>query len=126
MPCTDCGKLIDAAKTVTLCECPAPGDCPRHGCRKNAHLHNLCRTRQDYFDLWERGQGPCLGSPARTDPCQHRGEQVSTIGCASCGKTIELKVFACVLHEECTLGNPQDGIACCQNCPDFAAAEAQP
>ena len=57
MPC-DC--LLDAAAKVTDCECTEPGFCPRHQCEKNGHFHSLCRSRPDYFALWEAGTGPCL------------------------------------------------------------------
>jgi len=43
---------------VTGCECPSPGKCKRHRCRKSPHLWQLCQTREDYFQLWERGEGP--------------------------------------------------------------------
>jgi hypothetical protein len=123
MPCLDCQKILEAAATVTACECPGPGDCSRHQCRKNAHLHALCRTRQDYFDLWEAGRGPCLGPLRPASPCRRRGAQISTIGCQSCGGTTTVAVFACALHEECTLAAAEPGIASCAGCADFSAAE---
>lgn len=43
---------------MSSCECSEPGFCPRHKCNKTAHLHHLCKTRRDYFELWERGFGP--------------------------------------------------------------------
>lgn len=48
----------------TGCECDGPGRCERHGCSKSPHLHRLCRTRPDYFTLWElkRGPGQPVGS----------------------------------------------------------------
>lgn len=43
---------------MTNCECPMAGYCKRHGFRKPAGLYTLCKTRKDYFDLWEAGYGP--------------------------------------------------------------------
>lgn len=43
---------------MTGCVCPEPGFCQRHGCKKTPHLHRLCQTRDDYFELWESGKGP--------------------------------------------------------------------
>lgn len=40
------------------CECSGPGHCPRHRCTKTQHWWELCRTRADYFRLWELGRGP--------------------------------------------------------------------
>lgn len=43
---------------LTECSCTEPGWCARHSCHKTAHWHQLCRTRSDYFQLWEEGRGP--------------------------------------------------------------------
>lgn len=43
---------------ITPCDCPMAGYCSRHKIIKNAHFHNLCRTRQDYFDMYENCSGP--------------------------------------------------------------------
>ena len=45
-------------ESLTPCECPEPGFCPRHQCEKPPHWHALCRTRADYFQLWENACGP--------------------------------------------------------------------
>jgi hypothetical protein len=46
------------ARQSTNCECLVAGWCGRHKCRKTEHLWMLCRTRSDYFRLWEEGRGP--------------------------------------------------------------------
>ena len=43
---------------MTTCECTVSGWCRRHRCGKTEHLRQLCRTRPDYFRLWEEGRGP--------------------------------------------------------------------
>ena len=54
-----CDCLIEAAATMTACECESPGFCQRHACRKNGHLHDLCRKDPRYFAMWEAGTFPC-------------------------------------------------------------------
>ena len=34
------------------CECNGPGWCARHKVDKGKKWHELCKTREDYFDLW--------------------------------------------------------------------------
>ena len=51
------------------CTCSQAGWCERHQCHKTAHWHRLCRTRPQYFRLWEQGRGPGQDpSLARIDP----------------------------------------------------------
>ena len=53
-----------SADRKTVCECVAAGFCPRHRCNKTDHFAKLCRERPEYFDAWERGEGPCVaGAP---------------------------------------------------------------
>lgn len=42
----------------TGCEGCQPGFCTRHKVNKNENLVKLCATRQEYFDKWEKGEGP--------------------------------------------------------------------
>lgn len=43
---------------TTDCECREPGWCERHACQKSVHWHRLCRQGNEYFALWEAGEGP--------------------------------------------------------------------
>ena len=54
---------MDSEK-ITACECPASGWCARHNVDKNDHWVFLCRTRADYFQMWEQGVGPGQAVPA--------------------------------------------------------------
>lgn len=49
---------MDLPDRTTPCVCPAAGFCERHGVDKPAHWHELCRTRKEYFEMWEAGKGP--------------------------------------------------------------------
>lgn len=56
----NCQDIINKLSATTNCVCDNPGYCARHKCNKTGHWHFLCRTRPDYFALWENGRGPCL------------------------------------------------------------------
>ena len=43
---------------MTECECEKPGWCERHQVKKNEAWWKSCQTREDYFELWEKGHGP--------------------------------------------------------------------
>jgi hypothetical protein len=43
---------------MTACECPVAGYCQRHKITKGSGWHQLCQTKQSYFDAWEAGTGP--------------------------------------------------------------------
>lgn len=55
--------------------------------------------------------------PLRTD-CILRKDSVGSVLCQSCGGKVELKVFQCEKHGECTVAKPSPGKACCATCPD--------
>lgn len=64
--------------------------------------------------------------PVRAGQCGHLGPQTRLETCPSCGgQKTQIKVFACQVHRECTLGKQLDGLHCCQGCHDFVAAAAQ-
>lgn len=42
----------------TNCECPLAGFCKRHGVEKSRTMHELCQTREDFFNAWEECRGP--------------------------------------------------------------------
>lgn len=56
---------------TTACECsgPEPGKrtfwCHRHQRKKTRRLRELCRTRPDYFRLWEEGRRPGQKVPSK-------------------------------------------------------------
>lgn len=43
---------------MTNCECPLACYCQRHKITKGSGWHQLCQTKQNYFDAWEAGVGP--------------------------------------------------------------------
>ncbi len=51
----------------------------------------------------------------------HRGAEVRRAKCGRCGDRVTLKVFACEVYGECTVGQRVADVAgCCQGCPSQA------
>ena len=109
----------------TGCECLTPGYCQRHHCDKPDSMHRLCQTRPRFFDLWERGIGPGQAQTARQSPCGHRGEQIDESLCESCQGQVRIKIFACRLHNRCSLSKLLTTVAGCLSCCDYLAATEQ-
>ena len=63
-----CNCLLNAIVKTTDCECAKAGFCSRHNCTKTEHFHGLCRNDPRYFNLWESGKGPCIGTARNTGP----------------------------------------------------------
>ena len=113
----------------TQCECTEPGWCQRHQCFKTRLMWQVCRRNPAIYKLWEEGRGP--GQPTagkwRTvveAKCSHRGDIVRTQECPTCAGRVQLKVFSCELHTECTLVKVIDGMACCAMCDDYTPTRA--
>lgn len=63
----------------------------------------------------------CKEPPGR---CHHLGAEIRREDCTGCkGKRTQIKVFACAVHGECTLGKKLDGLACCAGCKDYQPKE---
>ena len=51
--------------------------------------------------------------------CIHLGADTGkTVACGSCSGRVRIKLRACAIHEECTLGKKVVGVACCAECRD--------
>lgn len=50
-------------------------------------------------------------------PCAHLGAERRRVQCQSCGGNVQVKVFACAVHGECTLSKDV-GVKVCP-CPDY-------
>jgi GTP cyclohydrolase II len=57
----------------------------------------------------------------RPHACPHRGEVLRLETCVGCCGQVRLKVFACRLHGECTLGDLPTVRRCDAGCPDHRA-----
>lgn len=59
------------------------------------------------------------------ESCRHRGELIGEVPCKTCGGKVKAKVFACAVHERCTLfTKPIEGAKACRSCEDRKATEA--
>lgn len=72
---------------------------------------------------------PCRNAPPRPEPrgpCAHRGAELRLEECATCGGKgkVKIKVFACALHGECTIGRRVGALALCQACPAWTEANS--
>jgi hypothetical protein len=134
------------------CQCPQPGICPRHpqlnAGVKSGTLWRLCQTRPDYFCHWERQAGrecdaslaaggnppaaialakPIAGhaSALRKNPCKHLGAETYLEHCPTCPGHVEIKVFKCNVHGQCSLAKQLSKLACCASCPDYLESSNQ-
>jgi hypothetical protein len=112
---------------VTECECVAPGWCERHQCHKSPMWFKACQRLRPLFALWENGRGPGQNKhskPRDTTSCRHRGERMQTVKCPSCRGDVQLKVYRCDLHIQCTLARSIQDTACCGLCDDYDEGDA--
>src|SRR5262245_14149932 len=58
--------------------------------------------------------------------CRHCGGEARRQLCPDCPGSVQVKIFRCALHGECTHSKQLDGVACCARCPDFSAHAGQP
>lgn len=56
-------------------------------------------------------------------PCEYLGAPVGTQECQGCRGTVRIKLFACEVHGQCTLGKRLDMLACCAQCGDYAPSK---
>jgi hypothetical protein len=54
--------------------------------------------------------------------CTHRGPELRRQPCRTCAGTVQLRIFHCALHAECTIGQQLPAIACCSTCQDYHEA----
>lgn len=87
----------------------------------------------DFRQRWGGDPATALSAPGqpvpapppqdRSTPCLHRCQELRTVRCTSCRGEVHVKVFACNLHRECTIGRQVRGpVACCATCLDYRPA----
>lgn len=55
-------------------------------------------------------------------PCSHLGDDTGRrVTCPTCKGNVQLKLFTCDVHGNCTRENAVQGITCCKNCPDYSS-----
>jgi hypothetical protein len=68
-----------------------------------------------YRAFWQ--SAACGLAPPPT--CKHRGEAIDLVDCPTCTGRVQLKVFACLVHGQCTTETALAALACCKQCPDY-------
>lgn len=113
----------------TDCECTGPGWCERHRCEKSRGQFERCRRSPEIFGLYESGEYPQLKAQevgrSGLEPCRHRGAQTRRVECESCLGRVQIKVFGCTKHGECSLSQSITDIATCRTCADFEAEKPE-
>jgi hypothetical protein len=82
----------------------------------------LYETDPAYRALWDSEpltpRGPCHRE------CVRRGLPLRSETCPSCRGAVQIKVFACQVHGECTVAKVVKNIDCCGRCDDFVPTVA--
>lgn len=98
-----------------------------------SHYIVFCRYcgRKNYGASYaEASDCACRGGRASTTrasnetDCVFRGQEISRQVCPSCRGHVEVKVFACKVHGQCTLYKAIDNMACCATCLDRRSSPA--
>jgi len=56
-------------------------------------------------------------------PCAHLGPMNRLQLCKACRGKVQVKIFKCVIHVECSIRKKADGVVgCCAGCPEYSAA----
>lgn len=97
MICPNCNKPVPAE----ILSLVSPFYCP-------------CGAAVEFDDRRARGSN---------GPCAHLGQFTRAELCPSCRGQVRVKIFACAVHEECTLQKPLD-VACCATCEDYVSSPA--
>ena len=111
---------------ATDCVCEEPGWCERHRCHKSDQWWRLCRQNQSFFELWEHTEPVAADSqpPDRVAiPCEHKGAFVRLQSCPTCKSPVDIKVFHCAIHRECSIATAMDAVATCRTCADYAPVD---
>lgn len=57
--------------------------------------------------------------------CIYRGDEVRRVFCPTCcGGGVQVKVFSCEIHGECTIGKQIGDVKCCAGCLDCKVSES--
>jgi hypothetical protein len=66
----------------------------------------------------ERTHRECRIEEKQTTDCKHRGEELRREQCPSCSGFVQVKVFGCTIHGECTMSKQINDLKTCNTCTD--------
>lgn len=127
-------ELTDASHA---CVCAADGYCPKFRREMHGNFRRVCQgapgiaedVRAQHLATWEAEADEdakrVSRSKDRARQCLHLGPALVVDGepamrdCPTCAGTVRLKLFACAVHDECTIKQ-------CQTCRDHRAEPDEP
>lgn len=70
------------------------------------------------------GDGPVRIPAQARVPCQHLGKPTGAMQeCDTCRGKAKIKLFACAVHGQCSIGKALPGIATCASCQDYSPSK---
>lgn len=107
--CTECGALTNY-----------PPEMKRYKCLAGKGVNITVVTPEGCKVL--KVIDPPKPRKPRTD-CRHLGVVLRHQACETCQGEVKIKVLACGLHDECTIGKQLGELACCGACKDYVPLE---
>lgn len=88
--------------------------------RGDGTYEQLCiRCGEVEITTTERLYKPCRANSHKPEDCRFRGEEIGLKACETCTGKTKIKLFACSMFEQCTIGKRFEEIAGCSSCPSF-------
>lgn len=76
-------------------------------------------TECDRPQTWRVGLKPIRQCKKAQKPCAHLGNETRKVQCQSCGGNVQIRVFQCSVHGECSQSKDV-GVKTCQGCQDYS------
>lgn len=96
----------------------SPTRCDCITCGRPVAVHPAAKRPPQVLCIATAGESTPEAPPRQ---CASLGPELRREQCPSCSGHVQIKVFACATHGECTIGQPIDGLACCSGCASFRA-----
>lgn len=92
----------------------------------SAYTTDQCRLcwlyhhREDYRALWDSSDfGLLENSNPKAAKCKYRGSHIREEECKACRGHVRIKIFACEIHQTCSIAKPIAGAHCCAECTEY-------
>jgi hypothetical protein len=109
--------------TAGACDGWTPGPYTPDQCRPCWKANNRATSRRPDLSPVANGHATvAAGGPLPLPPCVHLGEETRREQCLTCGGRVMLRVLACEVHGEATVGKRLEGVpGCCTDCERYSA-----